>query len=72
MAIGDTHRARDGMLRVELSYCPRCGTLRASPAAAAAEVCEKCVAMMEWIHSGCRRPRRRSPRRLSPLQGDCT
>ncbi len=66
------HRSHELMQRVELNYCPRCGTLRASPAGAAAEVCEKCVAMMEWIHSGCRRPKRRSPRRLNPPQGDRT
>ena len=51
------------LVPVELSYCPRCGTLRAQSASASREICAACVRFLEWVRTGCQRPRRRSPRR---------
>jgi hypothetical protein len=57
------------MVRVELGYCPRCGTLRAYLAGDAAEVCKACVQFWAWIRSGCERPSRRRPRRPDAPKG---
>jgi hypothetical protein len=57
------------LVRVEIGYCPRCGTLRAYPAGAAAEFCEACLRILEWMHSGWKRPRRRSARRPAASRG---
>ncbi len=72
MAVSDAVRSERSMVRVELGYCPRCGTLRAHDAGAAAEVCEACVRFLAWVRSGCKRPRRRSPRRPDAPKGDRT
>lgn len=69
MAINGTHTPEIPMVRVELGYCPRCGTLRAYPAGAAAEVCSACVRILEWINSGWERPLRRRARRLDASRG---
>jgi hypothetical protein len=49
------------LTRVELSYCPRCGTLRVCPAGANADVCEVCVRVLQWLHATQRAPRRGRP-----------
>ncbi len=64
MTINGTQAPEIPMVRVELGYCPRCGTLRAYPAGAAAEVCPACVRILEWIHSGWARPRSAGRRRV--------
>jgi hypothetical protein len=70
MAVSDARRSGESMVRVELGYCPRCGTLRAYFAGDAAEFCEACVQFLAWVRSGCTRPRRRSPRRPdTPKEG---
>ena len=70
MAVGDANRSEESMVHVELGYCPRCGTLRAHAAGAAAEVCEACVRFLAWIRSGCQRPLRRRPRRPEAPKGN--
>jgi hypothetical protein len=72
MAVSDASRSGESMVRVELGYCPRCGTLRAHPAGIAADVCETCERFLVWVRSGCKRPRRRSPRRPDAPKGDRT
>jgi hypothetical protein len=62
MAMNGVQDSEISMVRVELGYCPRCGTLRAYPAGAAAEDCKACVRFLAWIRSGCERPPRRRPR----------
>ena len=57
------------MVPVELSYCPRCGTLRAQSPGAGREICAACVRFLEWVRTGCRRPRRQSPRRKFVVEG---
>lgn len=69
MTIHDTHRCETPMLRVELGYCPRCGTLRAVPAGAATNVCTACLKIFEWINSGWERPGRRRSRRVNASKG---
>jgi hypothetical protein len=56
------------MVRVELGYCPRCGTLRAHLVGASEKFCEACEKISAWIRTGCERPPRRRPRR-SPSSG---
>jgi hypothetical protein len=72
MAVSDTRRSGESMVRVELGYCPRCGTLRAYLTGEAAEFCEACVQFLTWIRSGCERPRRRCPRRPDAPKGSRT
>lgn len=57
------------MVPVELSYCPRCGTLRAHSEGADREICAACVRFLEWVRTGCRRPLRRRPRRKPAVAG---
>jgi ribosomal protein S27AE len=57
------------MVPVKLSYCPRCGTLRAQSEDAGREICAACVRFLEWVRTGCRRPLRRRPRRKPAVAG---
>jgi hypothetical protein len=36
--------------RVELGYCPRCGTLRAGSGEELQAVCSHCVRVLQWIY----------------------
>ena len=72
MANNNTFKPETSMVRVELGYCPRCGMLRAHLAGAAAEVCETCERIFQWISTGCERPLRRRRRRRDALQGGRT
>lgn len=57
------------LVRVEIGYCPRCGTLRAFPVGAAAEFCEACMRILEWMHTEWKRPRHRRKRRAAGSRG---
>ena len=70
MTTGATEKPNTAMVRVELSYCPRCGTLRALTEGSAAEDCAVCVRCLAWVRAGCKRPRRRSPRPSESTKGD--
>jgi hypothetical protein len=57
------------LVPVELSYCPRCGTLRAQSASAGRDMCVACVRFLEWVRTGGRLPRRGRPRRTPAVKG---
>jgi hypothetical protein len=57
------------LVRVELSYCPRCGTLRAESANASREFCPACVRFLEWVRTGGLRLTRGRPRRENKSSG---
>ena len=70
MANNSRDEQANSTVRVELGYCPRCGTLRAHLAGAAAEVCEACERILEWIRAGGERPLRRRRQRSRIAKGD--
>lgn len=72
MANNSTFKPETSMVRVELGYCPRCGTLRAHVAGAAAEVCAACERIFQWIRTGYERPLRRRRRRRDAARGGRT
>jgi hypothetical protein len=69
MAMNGSQNQESLMVRVELGYCPRCGSLRARPAGAAEEFCTACLEFLAWVRSGCKRPLRRSARRPEATNG---
>jgi hypothetical protein len=72
MTMKATQNPEASMVRVELSYCPRCGTLRAHSEGADDEVCAACVRFLAWVRTGCARPMRRRPRRPEKTEGGQT
>lgn len=38
------------VIRMELSYCPRCGSLRIHPAGTTRNVCAACVRALAWLY----------------------
>ena len=38
--------------RMELCYCPRCGTLQVQRASARRKVCGACARLLRWIYGG--------------------
>lgn len=52
--------------RLELGYCPRCGSLRVFRPGAADEVCSMCAHVLDWIYFRGRMP---NPGRGRPRGG---
>jgi hypothetical protein len=38
--------------RMELGYCPRCGTLHVRPAESGRELCAACARTLLWLYEG--------------------